>query len=249
MKKSCKLYLLISFIISYVCFGIIAYNRIPFKEVFSSLQYVLLFILGCLGPLISALIVYSLNIDNLGGIKGFISKFYYPNSAKLIKLILLFIITHYGFSILLNNIKVYGNIVDFFYYLPIMLLLMGTQEIGWRSILQPNLEERNGFWKASISTGLIWALWFLPLIFIPNFLILPYYYSQFAAYLVGLSFMLTILYKVSENILYSIILSTCIFALYPVLLVKQGFMQIAIVLIEALVVSMVKNRNLNIKAI
>ncbi|WFA08930.1 CPBP family intramembrane glutamic endopeptidase [Tissierella sp. Yu-01] len=249
MKKSCKLYLLISFTISYICFGIIAYNRIPFKEVFASLQYILLFVLGCLGPFISSLIVYSLNIDNLGGVKGFKSKICYHNFAKSVKLIFLFIFTHYGFSILLNNIQGYGNIVDFFYYLPIMLILMGSQEIGWRSILQPNLEVRNGFWKSSISTGLIWALWFLPLIFIPNFLILPHYYSQFAAYLVGLSFMLTTLYKVSGSILYSIILSACIFALYPVLLVKQGFMQVGIVLIEALVVSMVKNKNLDIKAI
>jgi membrane protease YdiL (CAAX protease family) len=201
-----------------------------------------LFTLGCLGPIISSIIVYSLKIDSLGGLIEFKEKYLISDSKKYILLIPFFTIVHYGLNISLNNVQSYGDFKNFFISLPIMLVLFGSQEIGWRSILQPALEVKNGYWKSMISTGLIWSLWFLPLIFIPKFIILPQFYSQFAAYLVGLSFMLTIIYKSSGSILYSSLLSTCIFALYPVIIVKQGFMQVVIVFLEALIVSMVKKK-------
>jgi membrane protease YdiL (CAAX protease family) len=36
------------------------------------------------------------------------------------------------------------------------------EEIGWRGLLQPELERRLGAWRGTFLTGLIWAAWHLP---------------------------------------------------------------------------------------
>lgn len=231
--------------ISYICFGVIVYRKIPFNYIFNNSLYRALFLLGCLGPLISAFIVHVLNKDYLGGIKGFIVKLKIVNSPKSIFLIPLFLIAHYGFAILLKGVYKYGNPIDFFRYLPIMIAILGSQEIGWRGILQTDSEEKNGFWKSSITTGLFWSLWFLPLIYIPQFIILPQFYSQFAAYLVGLSILLTTLYKLSGSIMYCVLLSSFIFALFPVIVLKQSFMLVAIALVDAIVANTFKDKFFN----
>ena len=43
---------------------------------------------------------------------------------------------------ILRNVGFYGDILDFFKYLPIMIIFMGLQEIGWRKIVQPHFEEK-----------------------------------------------------------------------------------------------------------
>jgi hypothetical protein len=234
-----------SFIISYICFGSIVYSKVVFEDIFSNSIYLSIFLLGCLGPFISSFIVYISNKEKLGGMKGFIGKLKIIKSPKNIVLIPIFLIAHYGFAVILKGVYRYGSIIDFFRYLPMMFVILGSQEIGWRGLLQPANEEKNGFWKSSITTGLFWSLWFLPLIYIPHFIILPQFYAQFAAYLVGVSLLLTTLYKSSGSIIYCVILSSSIFALSPVIVLKQGFILVGIALIDAIVASTFKDKILN----
>lgn len=247
MKKSVKQFLSISFAISYLCFGIVVYSRTAFGDIFSNPLYLSLFILGCLGPFISAFMVHVLNKEELGGISGFFSKFKIVNSPKAIVLIPLFLIAHYGFAIILKNVYKFDNFMDFFRYLPLMLVILGSQEIGWRGLVQPYYEKKKGFWKSSIATGLFWSLCFLPLIYIPKFIILPQYFAHFAAYLVGIGFMLTIVYKSSDSIIYCIILSTILFALSTVIILKQSTTLVLMGLVDAIVANMFRDKEYNQK--
>lgn len=242
MRKSSKQFLLMSFTISYICFGVIIHSKIVFNDIFSNYIYLPIFVLGCLGPLISSIIVHILNKEELGSIKGFINKLKIIKSPKTIILIPIFLIAHYGFAILLKSVYKYGTIINVIIFLPIMIITLGSQEIGWRGLVQPSIEEKSGFWKSTISTGLFWSLWFFPLIYIPKFIILPQFYAQFAAYLVGISILLTTLYKLSGSILYCIILSSFIFALFPVIILKQGFILVAIALVDAIVANIFKSK-------
>lgn len=242
LKKSSNQFLLISFIISYTCFGFLIYHKVNFNDIFSNLFYLSIFIFGCLGPLISAFLVHILNKETLGGIQGFTNKLKIINAPKNIILILIFLGAHYGFAILLKGVYKYGNFTDFFFYLPILTVILGSQEIGWRGIVQPANEETNGFWKSSISTGLFWSLWFLPLIYIPKFIVLPQFYAQFSAYLVGISILLTTLYKASGSIMYCMILSSLIFSLFPVIILKQGFILVVIALVDIIIANIFRNK-------
>ncbi|MDR7869455.1 MAG: hypothetical protein RIN55_01260 [Tissierellaceae bacterium] len=245
MKNQTKQFLIIAFLLGYLCFGIIAFSNIVFSDILSNPLYLFLLTLGFLSPFISSFIVYILNKKELGGFPGFIDNFKFVKSKKSIILVFVLLVAHYGFGIILKNVGAYGNVLDFFKYLPIMIVFLGSQEIGWRKLVQPNFEKEKGFYKSILITGLFWSLWFLPLIFIRGFVILPQSYGQFAAYLVGISFLLTTMYKSSKSILYAVLLSSLIFALTPVISLKQGYMLLAIAILEALVASTLRNKEFN----
>lgn len=243
MKKISKQFLFISFILGYLCFGIIAYSNTIFNDIFYNPIYLFLFILGFLSPFIATIIVFTLNKDRLDGIKGLINNFKTIRTRKAIILILIFLFSHYGLALLLKNLYIQENIGKFILYLPMMILLIGSQEMGWRRIVQPTFEEDKGYLKSIIITGLFWSLWFFPLIFIKGFIVLPQFFTQFAAYLVGIGALLTSLYKASGSILYCILLSGLIFALAPILVFKQNFMLIFIAILEIIIGNIFKNKN------
>lgn len=54
-------------------------------------------------------------------------------------------------------------------YILIMILLGGGQEeLGWRGYILDPMEERLGPWLGNLVLGVVWAVWHLPLFFIPG---------------------------------------------------------------------------------
>ncbi len=53
-----------------------------------------------------------------------------------------------------------------FVLVPMMLVGGGNEEVGWRMILQPELEKKFGFYVATLFTAIAWWIWHLPLFFI-----------------------------------------------------------------------------------
>lgn len=214
MKKICNQFLIITFAISYACFGAILYSGIHFSRLAEHPLYMALFALGFMGPFIAAIAVHGLNRETLGGIKGLWDKIIKVENSKSSYLILLFLAMHYIFAVSLKVIGDFSGFGDFIKYLPVMLVLFGSQEIGWRAIVQPRYEESKGFARSAIITGLMWSIWFLPLIFVPGFVADPNFFIQLSTYLVGISMLQATIYKKSGSILYCIIFSTLFFALY-----------------------------------
>lgn len=242
MKKQIMQFLIIALILGYLSFGIIVISNTSFGEIFTNPLHLVLLVLGMLSPFISSLIVYLLNKNELGGFSGFLENFRMNFSTKAFILLFLLLVTHYAFGIIFNAVGAYGTVIDFLKYLPIMLVLIGSQEIGWRKMIQPYYENEKGFYKSVIITGLFWAIWFLPLIFIKGFLVLPTFYIQFSVYLIGLSFLLTSIFKITKEISYSIILSSLIFSLTPVIIFKQGNIILIVAFLEIIVASILKNK-------
>ena len=142
MKNYIKHYLIISFLLGYISFGIIIISDTGFVDIFSNPFYLLLLTIGFLSPFIASLIVYAIHNNELGGIKGFKSNFKIIKSNKALILVFVLLITHYAFGIIFKNIGAYGNLIDFIKYLPFMVIFLGSQEIGWRKIIQPYFERR-----------------------------------------------------------------------------------------------------------
>jgi membrane protease YdiL (CAAX protease family) len=72
-----------------------------------------------------------------------------------------------------------------------VFVLVAGEEIGWRGFALPLLLERFGPWLASVLLGSMWALWHLPLFFMPS---MPQFGTPFASYvpyLIALSIILT----------------------------------------------------------
>lgn len=212
-----------------------AATRMTFSDLMKQPLYITLFLLGCLGPFFATLIVYILNQEKLGGLKGLWNEIKTIKNPSTAFLILLFLALHYGLAIVLSAVGLFGNVADFLKFIPIMLFLFGTQEIGWRRIIQPVFEESRGFWRSVIITGLFWAIWFLPLIFIPQFVVRPDFFLQFAVYLVGIGMLQTTIYKQSKSILFCIVFSALFFALTTLISLKQSNMILAVTAVDLVI--------------
>lgn len=232
MKKPHVQFLTVSFVISWACFAIMAAAQTPFGTLVQQPRYILLFGLGCLGPLLATGFVYLLPQNKMGGLQGLWQTVRAVKNPKMLYLIPLFLAIHYGFAIVFRQVGAYGQYLNFFKFLPLMLLLFGTQEVGWRVIAQPGLEEGRGFWKSGFAVGLLQAMWFLPLLFIPGFVAGPDFFIQFAAYILGLSLVLTTLYKKTGSAGACIGYATVFYAMTVLFSLKLSNMIIALAVVD-----------------
>lgn len=71
------------------------------------------------------------------------------------------------------------------------------EEIGWRGLLVPLLIRRFSFVGTALITGIIWALWHVPLVFYTHYNAGPYdqglQFLNFSVLLISMSFMMTYL--------------------------------------------------------
>ncbi|MDO8847679.1 MAG: type II CAAX endopeptidase family protein [Coriobacteriia bacterium] len=55
---------------------------------------------------------------------------------------------------------------------PVLLLMVflggGQEELGWRGYILDPLEERLGPWRGNLVLGMVWAVWHVPLFFMPG---------------------------------------------------------------------------------
>ena len=82
-----------------------------------------------------------------------------------------------------------------FLFLPQMLVGGGLEEVGWRHVLQPELEKRFSFIPSTIIVCIIWWLWHLPLFFIEGTWQFDRSFWAFGISIIGLSFALAAVRK------------------------------------------------------
>lgn len=80
-------------------------------------------------------------------------------------------------------------------FLAALLVSGGNEELGWRAVLEPELERSVPFSAACLATGAIWGLWHLPLWFTQGAEREATPFPAFAAPAVLLSFWLSALYR------------------------------------------------------
>ena len=83
---------------------------------------------------------------------------------------------------------------------PIWWLLMvflggGQEEVGWRGYILEPLEARFGLWGGNAVLGVVWSVWHLPLWFMPGTSQASMPFVAFAIGLIGLSFFFSWLVK------------------------------------------------------
>jgi membrane protease YdiL (CAAX protease family) len=88
--------------------------------------------------------------------------------------------------------------------LPVFLTMVvggGLEELGWRGVLQPELERRMARLPATSLAGAIWAAWHLPLFHIPGVPQQGQSFFIFGAEVLGTAFLLAWLYAGTGSIL------------------------------------------------
>lgn len=83
---------------------------------------------------------------------------------------------------------------------PLMFIGGGHEEAGWRYILQPSLDKKFGFVLSALIVGVTWALWHLPLFFIPGVGQYGTSFLIFTIYVIGLTFALGAIRKITDSV-------------------------------------------------
>jgi len=123
------------------------------------------------------------------------------------------------------------NVYIFPLYLLFMIFLGGGQEeIGWRGYILPYLENKFGLFFGSLILGIIWAVWHLPLWFIPG---LSQSYMPFFVFMlltIGYSFIFSWVRAASGKRLFSGLVvhgtANAFMPLFPTLIMAQNVNQI-----------------------
>ena len=92
------------------------------------------------------------------------------------------------------------SILSIIINLPFLILLGGLEELGWRGILQPQLEKVTNYLPSILIVGTIWSIWHLPLWMIKGTVqsSFPFGLYLFSGIILTASF--TTLYKYTNNL-------------------------------------------------
>ncbi len=230
LTKKARVFLIITFLIGYVSFGYLVARGGTFSHVLSQPSLVLILVIGLLSPFIGGIITNTL-MEKTSPLTQLKTLMHLGDTSK-IYMVFLFLLMHYGFAIALHLIGDYGSISSLFTSLPIMILLLGLGEYGWRSILFPQLHSLMGFWRSNICVGLFMAVWLIPLLYLPGFLVNPNLFLPFAIYLIGIGILSNTIYIHSGSILYSVIFIGLFASLSSVIGLKVNGSLVVIALVD-----------------
>ena len=147
-----------------------------------------------------ALVILMKKYGQIQGAKGFFGRvFATPKVLQTVVITALFFAVQVVPNLLSN--RYLGNPwYLFILYMPLMLVVGGIEEIGWRGFFQPALEEKLPFPVAAALAGVVWAVWHLPLWFIQNAAQAAMNFPAFMCHCVALAFVLAALYKLTKSV-------------------------------------------------
>lgn len=209
MNKLVKDYLLYTFLIMIICWGICvicSFNGILLnKYYFLYIPY----LLGGWSPTIASFLALKKN-NKIENFKEWLKKvfdFKHNIFSYLMVIVLgiLFILPQCLISGYENGAPIFAIIV----MIPMMLVGGGLEEAGWRYILQPELEKKYNFVISTLIVSVIWWLWHLPLFFIQGVSQYGQNYFAFGINILGLTFALASIRK-NTNSVWLCVLFHCI---------------------------------------
>ena len=186
--------------------GIVIANQYGYLKYGTPLMMVLYMIGGNTKPIVA--IVLLLKSKEMTGRELLRKIFGFKQPVRFYLLVFATAIISYIIPILLGTSTIVAPLYMAILALPIMIVGGGLEEVGWRLILQPNLEKKMNFTFATLLTGATWAIWHLPLFFMEGTNQFTWNFWAFSITVIGLSFMLATIYKTSGSIWLCILFHT-----------------------------------------
>ena len=211
-KKIVRNYLLITFVLAYAVWGIVILAQTLGWFQYGTPISLALIIIGANAPAISAYISIKKSNTNFSLKKYFKTAFALKQKPLYYIVLLLFVAVFFivpaltggiladrppfmGGTESQTSIPLYATILAS----PLFFFLGGSEELGWRYLLQPEFEKKFGYSLASLLTGFIWAVWHLPLFFITGSAQNSTRFLPFTISIIGLAFASAAIYYISKS--------------------------------------------------
>lgn len=257
LSRRATKYVLSTYFVSWFIWVILAFLSIYKGFKFGELGFMILFVLGGLGPFYTALII-NYRLKDKQEFKAFIKKIFMWKVNPLWYLVIFFVpfilfsIPWLKYSLLCGNtVPLFRQkVIIIFLLIPMNILLGGLEEVGWRGILLPELTKKFSKILATIITSIIWSMWHLPLWFIKSS---PQENMNIVFFIIlGLcfSFLLTIIYTKTESIFLCIILHS-IFNSYPNIInmpIQNLYIDSLIMLTFTIIIFLIFENNIFLKS-
>ena len=204
-------FFVVTFLWSWVCWavasllggtGVISENNLNFAALNFSLV-----VIGAFGPAVGAFVSLR-TINGKGSIKKHLKLFLSLNFGWKVWLAIFLAL---GFSSFIAWIipELFGedrlpSHMPSIYIFPLYILLMvflggGQEEVGWRGYILPLLEKKYGLIIGSLILGIIWAIWHIPLWFVPGTTQAYMNFFVFTLMAIGYSYFFSWVIKASGN--------------------------------------------------
>lgn len=230
-SKICA-FLLLTFCISWGCWGsIVIANQFGFLQ-YGTFVCMILFLIGGNGAPIASYILLK-KWGEIDGFKDFLKRnFKFKSSVKNYLLVVALLSIHFIIPIVLASTNRTMAIYYGLLMIPMNVIGGGLEEIGWRGILQPYLESIMSFSKATIIVAVIWSVWHLPLWFIIGTYQSTISFLMFSISVVGMTFSLAAIRKLTDNICLCILFHSCINSFSAIFMLEQNFSSILTMIVE-----------------
>lgn len=202
MKKLLK-YLAVTFAITYASWGGLAILIQTNTLAFSHPVATVLHLVGGFGPPAAAFLVS----DSISSVKGLCNAIlkHRKNTAKFFWIPCALEV----FVIALSSMELNPSVP--LYLVPVIFLQAvfvygGNEELGWRGVMQPLLEEKLPFPLATLFTGIVWGIWHIPLWFVDGASQQNIPFALFLLLGILLSFFFAAVYKKTQSVFYCSVL-------------------------------------------
>lgn len=229
-KKKIIQYVSITFLITWSCWWGLAF--LTNYHIVDSSQgiFTVIHLIGGFGPTIAAIILLPDKSP-----KG-ILKFVFSCRKNSFRYLLLFCLMQ---GLIIGLASRETNPAIPWFVTPIVLISItflggGNEELGWRGIMQPELEKEFPFPVATLITGCVWMLWHVPLWFVVGTSQQNMNFALYAIYGLILSFWLATIHKKTKSVFFC-----CVFHGFSNLLLSFFIIKINWLLILGLIVSLI----------
>ena len=201
LKDTIK-YLIITFLITYLFWG--ADIIMSFLNMYEHPSYnigIVFYMIAAAAPSVSVYILMQKDPDKKG-MRSFLRYLLSINKPPIdLLVVVIFTAIRFVIPFMFGEVTVKGSIIQVIIFIPVMIFFGGLEEPGWRGYLQPVLDKRFGAVMATLINCAIWCVWHLPLCFIKGTYQYSGSYLWFMFTLLGTSFCLVAINKVSKSVL------------------------------------------------
>lgn len=240
MNTITKKYLVITFFVSWLLWGSVAIGGkigIGFLT-FGSPIGTILYVLGGVSPAICEILLKKMS-SSKEEFKDFVKSIVNPKHSIWMYVYAI------GGAMIIQAIPVFFGLtqvkqplyIGFIMIIP-MIIGGGIEEIGWRGLLQPQLEEKYPHIVAAVSVGIIWAIWHLPLWFIDGTNQQNMNFMWFCINTIMLSFFIGSVTYVSKSIFMAILAHASINAFWEVMEATNEIIPSILLMIFVIIVTM-----------